>query len=154
AFSVRDIQNAIAFKDKFLRFYWDYHQNLAYQRIKFLEGIKNALIDASEGPFHFSQWQRILRYKYSLEPLSVDGSMMDPGGRFNIGDINPDQFNPFPSIYLASKKATALQEALCQKIFPGNEEQSFAFALAESSSFVNISISGSLKSVINLNHSA
>lgn len=151
-FSVDDIQKWEEIKDKILKFQWDYYNDLAYQRSKISDKLTESLWEASEKTSTFSRWQRIIRYKYALEPLSVDGSIINPGGRFNIGEINPAQFPPFPALYVASDRITALQEVLSQKIKPSKEEKALEFALANRESIVNISLSGSLESVINLLH--
>ncbi len=150
-FSVADIRLWRDFQDQILKFHWDFYSTLAYQRSKIIDKIRQSLFDAAQKPFTFSKWQRALKYKYALEPFSVSGSLIDPGGRFNIGDLNPTQFRPFPALYLASDKNTALQELLSQKIDPGQEEErALDFALASPDSIANVSLSGSLESVINL----
>jgi RES domain-containing protein len=89
-------------------------------------------------------------YKYALEPLSSQGSLVDPGGRFNIGLIDPIKFAPFPALYIASNKDTALQEMLCQKPDPDSKLTPHEFALTDTSSITIVSVSGSLERVINL----
>ncbi len=153
-FSVADIRKWKEFQNEISKFHWNYYSNLAYQRSKTIDKIKQSLFDAAQKPFPFNKWQRALRYKYALEPFSVSGSLIDPGGRFNIGDINPAQFRPFPALYLASDKNTALQELLSQKINAGQEQAALDFALASPDSVANVSLSGSLESVINLTHPA
>jgi hypothetical protein len=77
--------------------------------------------------------------------------MADPaGGRFNIGAINPSQFSPFPTLYLANDTNTARQELLCQKVDPGQETRAFDSALTNPTSVVNISLSGAIDFIINL----
>lgn len=112
-FSVEDIHKWIAFKEQFLKYHWDYYNDLAYQRSKIADKIKKSLLGAAQKAFTFKKWQRAVKYKYANEPFSAAGSLADPGGRFNIGDINPSQFPPFPALYLASDKDTALQELPC-----------------------------------------
>ena len=153
-FSVADIRLWRDFQDQILKFHWDFYSSLAYQRSKIIDKIKQSLFEAARKPFPFNKWQRALKYKYALEPFSVSGSLVDPGGRFNIGDLNPTQFRPFPALYLASDKNTALQELLSQKIEPGQEEHALDFALASPDSIANVSMSGSLESVINLTQPA
>ena len=153
-FSVADIRRYKDFADQILKFHWDYYSSLAYQRSKIIDKIKQSLFDAAQKPFPFNRWQRALKYKYALEPFSVSGSLVDPGGRFNIGDLNPTQFRPFPALYLASDKNTALQELLNQQIESGQEERALDFALASPDSIVSVSLSGSLESVINLTQPA
>ncbi len=152
SFSARNIHDAIQYRDKFLRYHWDYYQNLAFQRDQFSEQIKTAIFQAHEGPFNLKRWRRIVRYKYSMEPLSVQGSMTDPGGRFNLGEIHPNNFIPFPALYLASDRATGLQEALSQDVNRENENHAFDSALANPASFSDVSVSGTLETVINLSN--
>jgi hypothetical protein len=141
-----------AIKEDILKFYWDFHSELAYQRSKIIESINSSLIKASIKDFKFNKWQRAVKYKYSLDPLSTVGSLVDPGGRFNIGDIKP-QFTQFPALYIASDKMTALQELLSQNVKEGTdqEKQAFDFALTSTASVTNLSVSGVLNAVIDLN---
>lgn len=152
-FSIKDIEKWAAFKDRFLKYYWDYHNALAYQRSQMADDIRRSLLDAAQKSFKFERWQRAVKYQYALKPLSVAGSLVDPGGRFNIGDINPVQFPLFPSLYLAADKGTALQELLSQKIDAKKTASvldPFDFALTSKDSIALVSLSGSLSSVINL----
>jgi hypothetical protein len=63
-------------------------------------------------PFEFSGWQRVVQMKYSDIPLSSHGSVNAIGGRFNVGSFDPEQFEPFPALYIAADKETAIQERL------------------------------------------
>jgi hypothetical protein len=148
-FSLEDISRWTALRDKILRYHWEYYSSLAYQRSRLTDDIRAALLDASEKPFPFARWQRVVKYKYALEPLSVAGSLADIGGRFNIGDIDPARFPPFPALYLASDSPTALQETLGQDNH--QELNSLELALSKPASIANVSVSGSLDAVINLN---
>ena len=152
-YSADDFYRWKNFGDKYLKFHWDYYNSLAYQRSKIMEELKRSLREAATPNFEFIKWQRVLRYRYSLKPFSVAGSLVDPGGRFNIGDINPSQFAPFPALYVAAHKDTALQELLCQKIEAGKEEQALDFALVDATSITNVSLSGRLDSIIDLRES-
>lgn len=152
-FSVEDIKKWAAFKDQILKFHWDYYNNLAYQRSKIVDEIRKSLLEATEKTFTFSNWQRAVKYKYSLKPFSAAGSTIDPGARFNVGDFNPSQYPPFPAIYLACDKDTAMQELLSQKVDPGLTDPKLDpldFALTNQASISIISLSGSLVSLINL----
>lgn len=153
-FSVEDINRWTKLKDDILRFHWDYYNSLAYQRTQVAEDVSKALLEATESPFQFSKWQRIVTYKHTLEPLSVLGSLIDPGGRFNIGEINPAQFSPFPALYIAVDKDTALQELLSQNIPPGKESDALDSALINPHSVTVVSLSGYLDSIVNLRHPA
>src|SRR3989338_10140013 len=73
-FSVEDIKKWAAFKDQILKFHWDYYNDLAYRRSKIVDEIKKSLLEATQRSFKFSKWQRAVKIKYALEPLSVEGS--------------------------------------------------------------------------------
>jgi RES domain-containing protein len=149
--SVQDIEGWARVFERLLAFHWDFYSALAYQRSRIADDLRQALLEAAVRDFKFSRWQRVVRYKRALEPFSVKGSLVDPaGGRFNIGDINPTQFAPFPALYIASDKGTALQETLSQSIPSGGEEQALDFALARPDSMLNVSLSGVIGSVVDL----
>ena len=152
-FSITDIHKWLSMKDQFLKYYWDYHNDLAYQRSKIADKIKESLLGAAQKPFTFEKWQRAVKYKYANDPLSVAGSLIDPGGRFNVGDINPSQFPSFPALYVASNKDTAIQELLNQKIDPSQKDlklDPLDFALTSYDSIAIVSLSGSIGSIIDL----
>ncbi len=152
-FSVEDIKKWAVFKDQIIKFHWDYYNDLSYRRSKVSDEIKRSLLGATQKTFTFSNWQRAIKYKYTLMPLSVAGSLKDlAGGRFNIGDLNPSQFPPFPALYMARDRETALQELLNQKIDLRQKSQldPFDLALTNLASVSIVSLSGSLDSVINL----
>jgi len=150
-FSSADIKQWKSIKDLLLKYHWDFYSSLAFQRSKIADEINKSLLEASHKSFVFTRWQRVVRFKHSVEPLSLAGSLTDPGGRFNIGEINLSQFPPFPALYIASDKETALQEALCQKIDPKNLNNALNFALANPTSITNVSVSGRLDTIIDLN---
>lgn len=152
-FSVADINKWTALKDQFLKYHWDYYNELAYQRSKIYDKIKESIFGIAQKDFPFKKWQRAVKYKYALEPFSTDGSLLDSGGRFNIGEINPAQFPPFPALYFAIDKDTALQELLSQNIESNqrsNKLDPLDFALTSHSSIVIVSLSGSFNSIIDL----
>lgn len=152
-FSVADIHKWTAYKDKFLKYHWDYYSELAFQRSKILDKIEETLRVAAQRNFSFKNWQHSVKYRYSNDPLSVRGSLIDPGGRFNIGDINPSQFPIFPALYIASDKDTAIQELLNQNICPTHNYTklgSLELALTSPESISIVSVSGLLDSIINL----
>jgi len=148
-FSLGDIKEWARRRDKFLAYHWEYYSCLAYQRSQILDQFKSELRKISSGPWPFSKWQRAVKYKYSLEPLSARGSLVDPGGRFNVGDIDPLKFSPFPALYLAQDRDTAMQELLCQQDIP-SEISPHELALLKPDSISLVSISGSLDQVIRL----
>lgn len=81
----------------------------------------------------------------------MEGSLADPGGRFNIGDIDQARFPIFPTLYLAEDKETALQEALCRPVSPEVQEKALESALTDGRSISIVSVCGRLESLIDLN---
>lgn len=94
-----------------VEFHWRYYSELAFQRKRIREDLNSCLRGAAVA-FQFSKWQRIVKYKYSLDPLNARGSLSDPGGRFNVGAIDPTRYPMFPALYLAAEKGTGLAEVL------------------------------------------
>lgn len=130
------------------QFHWEYYTALALLRSRIYDSLKKSLSERTK-PFDFREWQRAVKYKYSLSPLSTQGSLVDPGGRFNIGAIDPARFPAFPALYLASNKKTALAELLGRDGPPGSftpEE----LALTKSTSITIVSVSGELESVLDV----
>lgn len=148
SFSALDIERWEIQKDKILRYYWDLFSDYAYERHKLADQIRAALLEASSS-FEFKGWQRQVRYKYSLIPLSTRGSLIEPGGRFNIPDINPEQIPPFPALYIAQNKETVLQEA-GQSGKESGPLSALDLALTKPDSISIVAVSGKLGSVIDL----
>ena len=150
SFSAKDLDAWETQKDKILRYYWDFYNDLAYQRHKIADALRTALLEAAAGPYEFNRWQRQVRYKYCLTPLSPKGSLIEPGGRFNIPDVNPDQIPPFPALYIAENKETTLQEAGQQS--KRGELSALDLALIKKDSISIVAVSGKLESIIDLRH--
>lgn len=150
-FSLEDVQRWKQGQDEFKRVYWDWYSQLAFQRSKILPEIKTALAEAAIGPFDFNDYQRAVKYRWSLDPLSVRGSLLDEaGGRFNIGDIDRTKFTPFASLYLGEDKMTALQEMF--QVDPQGEGEFTAeeLALTNPGSETCVATFGSLETIIDL----
>lgn len=147
--TIGDIERLKKFGEKYTQFHWHYYFCLVMQRGKILPEIRKSLLGAVTKDFKFSNWQRVIPYKYSNMPFSVAGSLKDIGGRFNIGDISPE-FASFPAYYVAAHKDTSLQEHFCQQIDESNKNNALFFALANPTSLTNISLSGHLCSIIDL----
>lgn len=149
-FSLEDVQRWKRGQEEFARFYWDWYSELAFQRAKIMPDIKAALLEASIGPFEFSDYQRAVRYCWSNDPLSVAGSVSDIGGRFNIGDIDRTKFPIFPALYLGQDRSTVMQELL--QVDPEGAEGLSAeeLALTDATSISVVSVYGSLETVIDL----
>ncbi|MFA5161027.1 MAG: RES family NAD+ phosphorylase [Elusimicrobiales bacterium] len=148
-FHAVDVYRTAAIRDKCLRYHSELYNALAIERDKISDCLKKALLEAAIGPFKFSGWQRLVKYRYSDNPLSPEGSLLEPGGRFNIPDINPLRFPRFPALYIAEDRKTALGEALGGE---GDGAMSaLDCALVKRESIAVISLEGELDSVIDLN---
>jgi hypothetical protein len=145
---VADIPKSKALYEQQLRFHWEYYSELAYQRNKIYDSLKSSLRDRAK-PFEFSRWQRVVKYKYALDPLSTDGSVSDPGGRFNIGAIDKSRYPVFPALYIASDKGTVLAELLGRTAAPTllTAEE---IALTRSDSIAAVSLSGMLDAALDV----
>lgn len=150
SFSIKDLSRWEEQKEKILRYHWDLYSALAYERGKVADQLRRTLMEASCRSYAFEGWQRQVRYKYSLNPLSPKGSLIEPGGHFNIPSINPDQFNPFPALYIAEDKETTLQEA-AQRNDSSKELSPLDLALIKKDSISIVAVKGKLGSVIDLN---
>jgi hypothetical protein len=145
---ISDILQSKARFEHLVEFHWDYYSELAFQRNQIREQLKGSLREKAQ-PFEFSKWQRIVRYKYSLTPLSPKGSLVDPGGRFNIGELDRVRYRVFPALYIAADKGTALAEVL------GRDESTGSFspedlALTKPDSITAVSVSGKLESTLDI----
>ena len=151
-FTLAAVRSGKNYAREVARYQWDYYAALAQQRAENSDEIKKSLVGAAEGPFEFKGWRRIVDYQYSLHPLSTVGSVVtDPGGRFNIGDIDRARFSPFPALYLAFDQPTAIVE----KFGPAEGTSGLSnldFALRAGPSYSCVSVSGGLDAVINLQH--
>ncbi|MCH8209682.1 MAG: RES domain-containing protein [Nitrospinae bacterium] len=78
------------------------------------------------------------------------GSLTDPGGRFNIGDIDPQNFSTFSALYIALDKDTALQETQGQVEVPGSSLIPREIALTSAGSITIFSVSGHLDKVFDV----
>jgi hypothetical protein len=148
--SLSHVQRGRQFEADVRRLHWDHYAGLEQQRSEHSEEIQRALLKAAVGPFSFRSWQRIVDFKYTLHPLSARGSLLtDPGGRFNIGDLDQSKFTPFPALYLASDHTTALSEKFCP---PGESKGLTAqdFALRPMTSYSSVQVRGEIESVVDL----
>src|SRR5690606_7584100 len=96
---------------------------------------------------------RVVSYQWALNPLSSKGSLIDPGGRFNIGEIDSIKFPIFPALYLAENKETALQEKFSHNLAPNSKLSYLDLALTKEESITVVCVSGRIKSVIDLTNS-
>jgi hypothetical protein len=145
---IADIPESKELFEQKARFHWEYYSELAYLRKQIYDALKSSLREAAT-PGDFMAWQRAVKYKYSIAPLSTKGSLADPGGRFNIGAIDPSRFPVFTALYLASDKKTALAELLGRDK-PDNGLTPEELALTKSASVTIVSVSGKLESLLDL----
>lgn len=130
------------------QFHWEFYTELALHRSKIYDSLRASLRERAES-FDFTGWQRAVKYRYSLCPLSAKGSLADPGGRFNIGAIDPARFPTFAALYLASDKRTALAELLGRE-GPENSLSPEELALTKPTSITIVSVSGKLESILDV----
>lgn len=143
------IRRARTRNEEYLAWSWQHYSELAFHRQAIADDLHRALGHACR-PFAFSQWQRAVRYKYSLHPMSTLGSTAHYGGRFNMGrDIN-SLIPSFPALYIASERETALLEALGQPRVGVGGLTPQELALANPQSETIVSVSGEIDEVVDL----
>lgn len=136
---------------KLSKYYWNEYSELARQRNAVKEELEQALIQSCISDYEFKHWQRAVKYKYGLHPLSTLGSLSWVGGRFNIGEEINSEVTSFPALYLASDKDTALQEHLGQQETSKKSKLTpRELALTNPSSETIVSVSGCLDKVFDL----
>ena len=100
---------------KLYDYYWNEYAELAKQRAERWEEIRESLLSEVIDEFSFKKWFRAVKWRYSNHPLCTLGSLKDPGGRFNIGKMNPDLIPQFSALYIAQDKEIAEKELLSYK---------------------------------------
>lgn len=143
------IKYAKSLSDNLVSYNWKYYSELAQQREKSIEKIKNSLIESS-AKFEFNHWQRAVKWRYSNHPLCAMGSQTFVGQRFNFGDDINSMLSGFPALYFACDKDTALQETLGQSSQNTLGLSAKEVALTNPQSESIVSVSGVLDSVIDL----
>ncbi len=110
SFSHRDIKRWKKQYKEIEEYCWDHYSYFAHKRSLIYQNLKDSLQSNCKS-FDFVNWCRVVDYRFADQPLSAKGSMIaDPGGRFNIGDIDQSKFPRFPGLYLAENTLTALKE--------------------------------------------
>jgi RES domain-containing protein len=152
--SVQQLTESKRDVEKHLNFYWRSYSDLAFQRAQIIPTLLNALREIAVPNFVFSDWQRAVSPKYLRDPLSAAGSLKLIGGRFNIGEIDTGRYPPFPALYLASDKTTAIQEKYQMKDQKGQPMSASELALTNPESLAVLRVNGLLSSVIDLRKSS
>lgn len=130
---------------------WEYYSELAGQRKAVWSQLKEAILENVTEDFEFREWHRAVKWKYSNHPLCTLGSLSDPGGRFNLGDLNPELVPKFSALYLAVDRPTAEQELLGQNNVGDEDGLSFyERALINKDSVSVVTVNGILDSVFDL----
>ncbi len=137
-----------------LRYWWDHYSALSYQRNQVEKRLHQALSEACTPNFEFNEWQRIVAFKYSFDPLSTAGSIKDIGGRFNIGSAVNPSIPVFPALYLASDRKTAIEEKYGLVDSDTQELSAPERALAATDSVSIVSVSGKLEHVLDIREPA
>ncbi len=121
------------------------------QRNLYGDEISNALREVDSLTVNIVEWNRIVDWQYSLEPLSAVGSTK-AGGRFNIGsDLDSRKFPAFPALYCAENCETAYAEKFgttetrSKTKLSGDE-----LALRDNNSFASIRIKGKVHNIFDL----
>lgn len=131
------------------------YQNYIYyaqKRSEIFSDLTESLLNECE-QYQFDDWQRVVSYKYCLNPLSTQGSIRNPaGGRFNIGNINPTIFPPFGALYLAEDRGTAIREKYgLPKLHVGKDGLSeYELNLTKKESETIVVVSGKMNLVLDL----
>ncbi len=148
--NMEDMKAAREWTEKLLDYHWKFYYELAYQRNQNSEKIKETINESCVFDFEFSNWQRAVKYKYSLHPLCTVGSITFIGGRFNTGrDINL-QIPEFQCLYLTIDKDTALQETLGQEPSKNKKLSPQEMALSNPQSETIVAVYGRLDKVFDL----
>lgn len=148
--TLNDLRRAKQAAKERSKFQWHLYSELALQRNAAQDQIQLALTQTCT-PFEFKNWQRAIKYKYALHPLSALGSLNFVGGRFNTGISVNNEVPSFPGLYIAKDKDTALQEHLGQQN-PQKDSRLTPreLALTNPASEVIVSVSGKLDKVFDL----
>jgi hypothetical protein len=149
--TLKDMRAAKAKFADLVSYDWSLYFELALQRSQIQDQLKQSLIQTCQSNFEFKNWQRAVKYRYSLHPLSTVGSLSFVGGRFNTGIGVNSEVPSFPCLYIAENKDTALQEHLGQA--PVEENCKLTpreLALTNPTSESIVSMSGKMDKVLDL----
>lgn len=150
--NIADIRRYKQRYEAILDYHYEHYTFFQNARAKRLDAIKASLLKHTK-TFKFTSWHRVFDLKFIENPLSTRGSILnDPGGRFNIGDINELKFTKFNALYLAENYETAYRER--NQIEPAKHLDcglsSDDLSLSNKGSSVDLLLEGQLESVIDL----
>lgn len=138
--------------EELLAYNYKYFTELAFQRSQNKSEITQALLLSTSKDLDINGWHRAVKLIYSNHPLCAIGSMKDPGGRFNIGDIDSARYPIFPALYIAENQQTAIAELFAQDfdIEAGINITHFEYALSKNQSFAVASVSAHIPTYFDL----
>ncbi|MFA6231484.1 MAG: RES domain-containing protein [Rhodanobacter sp.] len=122
------------------------------QRQRYHADLIEALRTVPGQPMDFTGWVRMVTWRYADSPLSALGSLMNYGGRFNIGtDVDNAIHRPWPALYIAADQETAYREKFGMEKGEGIDGlTSDEFALTNGSSYAVVRVDGHLDLVFDL----
>ena len=148
---INDIRRLEKRKNDILSYYYKHYSYFQNERSKIINDLKESL-NKNCTSYKFKTWHRLISFKFSDNPLSSRGSLLDdPGGRFNIGDLDKIKYPSFPALYIAEDFETAY----CEK-FQLKQSSSIGgltadeLALNKSTSITSIIIDGQINTIIDI----
>jgi hypothetical protein len=134
-FSQADLRTWQRMADKADRYWIGLYHYLEAQRQLNHSDLLEALQSATPTAIRNNIWFRIVDYQFSMQPLSLVGSMR-AGGRFNIGqDLDPSKFPVFPALYAGVDYPTSYAEKFGRPSNDSGEFSGHEFALRPPGSF-------------------
>ncbi|WP_313344661.1 RES family NAD+ phosphorylase [Stenotrophomonas sp.] len=87
------------------------HYSLEPERQRRMPEMQAALLSCAAPPVDFERWSRIVEARWTLEPLSCAGGLLNYGGRFSVGTLlDTSLVRPFPALYIGENFETAYRE--------------------------------------------
>lgn len=132
-------------------YYYKHFMYFQHERSKRFDKIKSALLKNAQS-HNFKNWHRIIDLKFINDALSSVGSILnDPGGRFNIGNLNEIKFSKFPALYIAEDWETAYREK--NQVAPMEAHNGLTadeLSMTNSNSTVDLLVQGNLEFILDL----
>lgn len=149
-FSQRDLRTWKRVSEGFEKYHIGVFYHLEGLRQLHQQEICNALLSSTAVTIESEAWIRIVDYQYSLEPLSLVGSILQ-GGRFNLGsDLNPSKFPVFPALYVAGDFETAYREKFGGDSQGSGQFSGHEFALRDPNSFTAVRLNVQVSNLFDL----
>lgn len=124
---------------------------LESQRMAHRAEIDDALRGINGISLNVDGWCRAIKIRYAMSPLSCAGSMRT-SGRFNFGGDVDDgvRFAPFPALYIAKDRPTAMCELLQHKQEAHDALSPEAFGLLPDASLGWLALKGQVHNIFDL----